>query len=260
MTTPNDLERRLAAAEQRQEAIQRNQEMILSRPAKPVVIDLGELRAASEKYAKPEPEAPTSTVAHRPSPEYVNGDGEVYNRRTREWVARSAEEWERRQRWSDAPVLQVGDPGGRTVVSRNGRPFIRRGCLIDGHPELVWDKVAVGKWEAGPWTGGLCIVCHQWWTEAEIATRTNWDGLALFVTSRLQDEGYIEADAELARAVEEPGGHTRIERFHLRDWASKTWAFRVLRSDRPEVQEPPRQSFGYLAGPLRLAEPEGVRV
>lgn len=254
------LETRLAAAEARQAEIARRQEMIIeAEKRKPTVIDLDAIRKASAKHAKPKAETAAtegSVYLPRRSDIYIDGIGRVYQRG--EWTEPDQKWWDHRTRYGPAGrVLHVGDIGGSTTVEVGGATWIRRGCLIDGNPEIVQDKVSIGKWKAGPWRGGLCVDCHKWFTsEISIAAKNDRDALGQFVTARLQAEGYIDRQAKLSVEVRVSSAHTNVKEFFVRDWVDKTWAARVLRAEHPERQAPPRKPFGYLSGRLRVAEPE----
>jgi hypothetical protein len=210
---------------------------------------------AADRKRKAQPSEPDWRTVSQPRLRitYVHLDGRVWDGHA--WHRRDEKWWNSRvRREATDRVLEVGDVGGATTIEVGSNIVIRRGCLIDGDL-VVHDQVAVGKWADGPWRGGLCLACHKWWTEASISQKRSFDGLARHVTDRLIQEGFLDG-AKLERTVQVTADFSRIERFDLRDWAGKTWAFRVLAADRPEIQQPPRKPFGYLSGPIRVKDIE----
>lgn len=220
--------------------------------------DTKALRRAIKENQKQKPAAPRGVELppRSPSPTYVDLEGKVWDGHA--WHRRDAKWWQSRARRAiDDRILEVGDVGGATTIEVGKATWIRRGCLIDGNPEVVHDKVTIGKWADGPWRGGLCITCHKWWTEASISSKRSYDGLGKWVTSRLADEGYLPG-AKLERQVHVTETHSKIEVYFLQGWPSKCWAYRVLAAGDPSTQEPPKTAFGFLSGPLRVPEPEEV--
>jgi hypothetical protein len=73
----------------------------------------------------------------------------------------------------------------------------------------------------------MCIACSGLREREEL-----WDRAALLTTRRLEAEGYL------------PRGTG--DEHYLRQWSRYTWARRVSEATHPEIQEPPREPFGFL--------------
>jgi hypothetical protein len=96
--------------------------------------------------------------------------------------------------------------------------------------------------------GGMCPRCH---TEWEALTVNGRRMLGLFVARRLFANGRLPKDYPLDKS----GHGVHPVQSYPETWRTFVWAVRVLRSDRPELQQPPTELFGYLApGPMVMAE------
>ena len=141
---------------------------------------------AAEQRKRKETTTPAGpSISPRKETLYLHLDGRVLDR-AGVWHKRDERWWDSLQRRGGVDrVLQVGDPGGSTTMEVGSNTVIRRGCLIDGAREIVHDQVSIGKWESGPWRGGLCVVCHRQWVDMSISDKRSFEGVGFWVTSRL---------------------------------------------------------------------------
>jgi len=227
------------------------------RSVRPSVIDLAELRRIGEKYRREEPAAtPTAQIGelNRTTIYYRLGGAEEYSVRNGEWVTVNQQTRDFRAR-QPGPTqwLEVRDIAGATVVDHPtyGR-IIQRGCLVCGVRDVVRPPRPI---RFGKWWGSMCAPCHSRWEAETVSGRKQ---LGLFIARMLERERLLPGDF--------PRDHTG-HGFHPiqhwpRNWSRFSWGGRVLRSERPEQQEPGSEPFFFLPGPITWAEgaePEEVK-
>jgi hypothetical protein len=197
--------------------------------------ELLEALRGMKRTAKPPP-ARAISAQTPPRPTYVHLDTRVWNHSKAEWWTPGEAWWKNHDKMSRDPVLRVGDVGGATVVGG----VVRRGCVVCGSRDVVHKLVTLGNPRNKAWRGGMCILCSELREREEL-----WDKAAVLVTRRLESEGF------LAKGVG--------DEHYLRQWSRYTWARRVSEASSPEIQEPPREPFGFLhRGPLKVGTIEEV--
>jgi hypothetical protein len=168
-----------------------------------------------------------------PRPVYLRSDGSVWNNSKGEWWTPGEAWWKNHDRYSNDPILTVGDPGPPTT--KGG--VIRRGCIVCGDPLVIHRVETLGNPRRRHWKGGLCVSCSVLREREELWTRAG-----VLVTRRLEQEGYL------------PRG-TGDQHF-VKQWSQFTWAARVTSSTHPELQEVGSSPFWYL----KRGELAGVRL
>jgi hypothetical protein len=95
-------------------------------------------------------------------------------------------------------------------------------------------------------------------SKLSVSDKRGFGPLGVFVTRRLREEGFIDADLKRTREVEP--GYSVEDPLYLRSWKEVCWCYRIQTAEDPSIQEPSSTPFGYLSGPLfrRGGEPEEV--